>query len=773
MSPLAEWLREQCEALRARRVRGVLWIAADPDTALARASEWIAAGDWRTPLWLGPVNENAPGIPRLAAAKARSRLGQEHDLVVIDAVSPQGGFDPDAFGALSGTVLAGGWLVLLTPAHWLTPEAGPWRGDADYRRLTQWPHAAETLKARYLRRVARGLLAAESMAVWKPDALLPRAGAPTRSAGKPAQAQTSTPTPTPASRDADCLTADQAEAVARLTRLRRRRPLVLVADRGRGKSAALGIAAARRLQQGERQLWVSAPTREAVAPLFARLAALLPEGRVDETGFTLTLAGRPAQVTWLPPERVLPALEGAEIDPHAPPTLLVDEAAAIPAARLICWLERFPRLAFATTVHGYEGTGRGFEVRLRERLDQLTPGWRRLRLSEPVRWAEGDPLEALTRDLLCLDAEAASAETVAARAEHHAVRVVWLDREALAANATLLTQAFGLLVQAHYRTAPSDLRHLLDGPEVMLPAVMLGETLVAIAVVQPEGGFDAALAAEIHHGRRRPRGHLMAQSLAFHGGHLDAACARWWRLMRIAVHPTLRRRGVGSQLLAAVEEAAVAAGIERLGVSFGAEPGLIAFWRHAGFVTLRLGLTREAASGEPALMLGRGLTPVARATLAAMAADFRLLLPDLLSQAARDLDPEVAASLLWEGESGPASNALRARLVWFAEGGGELALVRPWLRQAWLDWWRRQPAPGAELALADTPAESVQGSDVAAALGTPAAIASAVAALFQGHDDRLSDDGRRGRQARARALARGLLAAAGEGRDMVKPAPGE
>ncbi|WP_129591295.1 GNAT family N-acetyltransferase [Salinicola tamaricis] len=770
MSPLAAWLREQCDGLRERRVRGVLWIAADPETALTRAAAWVAAGDWRTPLWVGPASERvSPDIPRIAASKARSRLGQEHDLVVVDAASPQGGFDPDAFGALSGTVLAGGWLVLLTPAHWLTPEAGPWRGDADYRRLTQWPHAADTLKARYLRRVARGLTAADAVAVWAPEAALPRAGAPTLSSGGSAQAQT--PTSTSTSRDADCLTADQAEAVARLTRLRRRRPLVLVADRGRGKSAALGIAAARRLQQGERQLWVTAPSREAVAPLFARLVALLPEGRVDEAGFTLALAGQTAQVTWLPPERVLPALEGADIDPHSPPTLLVDEAAAIPAPRLIRWLERFPRLAFATTVHGYEGTGRGFEVRLRERLDRLTPGWRWLRLSAPVRWAEGDPLEALTRDLLCLDAEAASAEAVAASAVSHAPHVVWLDREALAADPERLAQVFGLLVQAHYRTAPSDLRHLLDGPEVMLPAVMLGETLVAIAVVQPEGGFDAALAEEIHYGRRRPRGHLMAQSLAFHGGHLDAARVRWWRLMRIAVHPAWRRRGVGSQLLAAVAEEAGAAGVGRLGVSFGAEPGLIAFWRRAGFVTLRLGLTREAASGEPALMLGRGLTPVARDALAAMAMDFRLLLPDLLSQAARDLDPEVAAALLWEGEPGPASSAVEARLAWFAAGGGELALVRPWLRQAWLDWWRRQPVPGVEVA--SVKADNAPGGDVASALGTPAVIATAVAALFQGHDERLSDDGRRGRQESARALARGLLAAAGEGGDMVKPAPGE
>ncbi|BBI53235.1 hypothetical protein HORIV_56560 [Vreelandella olivaria] len=70
---------------------------------------------------------------------------------------------------------------------------------------------------------------------------------------------------------------------------------------------------------------------------------------------------------------------------------MVDEAAAIPAALLGQWLTAFPRIAFATTVHGYEGSGRGFALRFRATLDRLTPQWKALTLNAPIRWRSGDP----------------------------------------------------------------------------------------------------------------------------------------------------------------------------------------------------------------------------------------------------------------------------------------------------------------------------------------------------------------------------------------------
>lgn len=705
MTSSIAWLDDLVDACRERRHRGVIWIPASPETAHARALSLWWARTWQAPLWVGQAAPSE-SINVLAPRQARTRLGREHDLIIIDA-GAESGFDPDAFGALSGTLRAGGLLVVLTPAEWAGGQARP---DADYARLAHWPHAPATLSAHYLARLARSLLREPSIWCWPDEhatpcpGRLPEASAPAESAP-----------------DDACMTHDQQEAVHRLTRLRRRRPVVLSADRGRGKSAALGIAAARRLAAGETTLWVTAPRRAAVEPLFERLAALYPHGHRAEARFHVMLETGECEVRFLAPDAVMAALSEPSVDRHAPPTLFVDEAAAIPTPLLARWLDAFPRLAFATTVHGYEGTGRGFQVRFYARLSRRTPDWREIHLHEPVRWADGDPLERLTRDMLLLDAVPADDGEADAALAAEPLHIRWLDREALAHDEHALKALFGLLVQAHYRTTPSDLRQLLDGPDVRIAVAYAGDTCLGVCQVQAEGGFPDDLAERVVLGERRPRGHLLAQSLAAHGGWQTALTSRWWRIMRIAVHPAARRRGVGRALVEAVATAARTHGIVHLGVSFGAEATLIAFWRRLGFISLRLGLTREAASGEHALMMGQALTSRAETSLSPWTNDFQHLLPSLLAFELAHLDIDVVTALLHEGAVPEVNADLCARLERFAQGSGELSLARPWLCRAWLAWWRRQPQETCDetldedtRALHDWAATLFQGSDVEA-----------------------------------------------------------
>ncbi|MDR5868317.1 tRNA(Met) cytidine acetyltransferase TmcA [Halomonas koreensis] len=639
------------EALGRRHWRGLVWIAAPAETAVARALALWRARDWPAPLWLGPALPalEAAGIAPLPAGKARTRLGGEQGLVVVDAASSKAGFDPDAFGAIAGTLRAGGLLVLLTPPDWGA------RPDADYARLAEHPWRPEQLSSRYLARLARQLAASPETIRW------PAAGPPRIPAWPEAAA------PTPAPDDPDCLTGDQAEAVARLVRLRRRRPLVLTADRGRGKTAALGIACARLLARGEAEILVTAPRPAAVAGLFARLAELCPEGRRQGQAFHWG-AGR---VTFLAPDALTERVERGEAG-GAGSWLLVDEAAAIPAGLLGGWLEAFPRVAFATTVHGYEGAGRGFALRFRERLERLTPGWRECHLAAPIRWAAGDPLEALTTRLLMLDAEPA--------ATAGAPRERWLDREALARDEPRLRALFGLLVQAHYRTTPADLRRLLDGPSTRVAVLEDAAGPAAVAVTGDEGGFEAGLAERVARGERRPRGHLLAQSLAAHAGCREALSGRLRRVLRIAVHPERRRQGLGRRLLAAELAAARAAGQDLLGASFGAEPGLLAFWQAQGFRAVRLGLTREAATGEHAVMVVAPAGEGGAVLADGLAARFQALLPALLAFELAALDPGVVLALLAEGQAPALSAAARQDLADVAHGHREPALARPALQ---------------------------------------------------------------------------------------------
>ncbi|MGM0982536.1 MAG: tRNA(Met) cytidine acetyltransferase TmcA [Pseudomonadota bacterium] len=645
-------LQETRCRLHRQRWRGLVWLTGAADACFREALALWQQGAWNSPLWVG--SEPVDGIEApcwLPAAQARKRLGGEQDLVVMDAVSAESGFDPEAFGALSGTLRAGGLLVLMTPPDWGA------RPDADYRRLAEYPWRAEQLSARYLARLARLLRADERVIPWTAGE------APSR----PCLPETPPADSSSPDVDGDCRTRDQAEAVSRLTRLRRRRPLVLTADRGRGKTAALGIACARLLAAGETEILVTAPRPSAVAGLFERLAALCPEGQRRGNAFE---AGR-GRVAFLPPDALAHLADQGEVGGPGR-LLLVDEAAAIPAPLLGRWLSLFPRIAFATTIHGYEGSGRGFALRFRERLERQTPDWRALHLAEPIRWAVGDPLEALTARLLLLDAEPAAFPTV-----KEEPKLQCLDRDLLAYDEPCLHALFGLLIQAHYRTTPSDLRHLLDGPGVALSTLEAGPALRGVVVSGNEGGFPAALAEQVARGERRPRGHLLAQSLAAHAGEREALTAHLRRVLRIAVPVEQRRHGTGRQLIVAEVARARRDGIDLLGASFGAEAGLLAFWQAAGFRAVRLGLTREAATGEHALMVARPTSPRGERIAERLQARFHRQLPGLLAFELAELEPAVVVALLAEWPAAPLSDSDRRDLDDVAFGHREPALARP------------------------------------------------------------------------------------------------
>ena len=620
---LAARLRQQARASRQRRA---LLLAGEAAWGRALADELcrrlaLAPASW--------VSAHSPaGAEALQGRQALALLGQEREAVIFDAHS---GFDPDVFGAVSGAVMGGGLLILLTPplAQW------PQRADPAAERIAVAPLSYADVSGRFLRRLAGLVAQAAGVTVVEQGR-----AAPTPPADEPAPAQ--------AVFDRDGFrSADQQAAVAaveHVVRGHRRRPVVLVADRGRGKSAALGIAAARLLRGGLRRIVVTAPRLDAVTPLFEQAARQLPGARLRRGHLRWNEAG----IEFLPPDELLLRPANAEL-------LLVDEAAAIPAPLLTHLLQQHSRIAFATTVHGYEGTGRGFALRFRRTLDALTPGWRELRLRTPIRWAPGDPVEAFVFRALLLDASAAEDAAVAA-AMPASCRFERLDRDRLADDEQTLSQLFGLLVQAHYRTRPNDLRNLLDGPGLRVCALRYQERVVATALVAAEGGFDADLAQAIAGGKRRPRGHLIPQSLAAHLGLVHGARLRCARVMRIAVHPAAQRRGLGSLLLQRIRAQAAAEGFDLLGASFGASEDLLAFWAGEGLLPVRLGFSRDHASGSHSVMVLRALSEEGRAVCAEARRrfldDFALQLADPL----RELEPLLAARLLMrgKGESLPA-----------------------------------------------------------------------------------------------------------------------
>lgn len=77
-----------------------------------------------------------------------------------------------------------------------------------------------------------------------------------------------------------------------------------------------------------------------------------------------------------------------------------------------------------------------------------------------------------------------------------------------------------------------------------------GENEIAGALwLVDEGGLSQQLSQAVWAGFRRPRGNLVAQSLAAHGSNPLAATLRGRRVSRIAVHPARQRKAQGSNLL--------------------------------------------------------------------------------------------------------------------------------------------------------------------------------------------------------------------------------
>ncbi|WP_426415735.1 tRNA(Met) cytidine acetyltransferase TmcA [Aestuariirhabdus sp. LZHN29] len=580
----------------------------------------------------------------IAPAKHGALLGSEWDLLVFDAWS---GLNPDALGAACGAVCGGGLLLLLAPplAQW--PEFP----DPDYERLAIWPQQPDRMRGQFLQWMVSRVLGGADSVLCQQGTRLPDSP---RQALRPAS---------PLLNDSSgCLTQDQQRsviAIEEVAQTHHPRPLVIRSDRGRGKSAALGIAAANLLRVGTREIAVCAPRRSAADALFANARKRL--GLPPASGDIHWIEGR---IRFFAPDELLRQRPAADL-------LLVDEAAAIPSPLLEAMLDHYPQVVYASTIHGYEGSGRGFALRFQQVLERRAPGWRELTLQQPIRWSEQDPLERWCFESLLLDADCDAPEV---QIDSDSVELRWVTQPQLGEQPELLRQLFGLLVMAHYRTSASDLRHLLDGPNLEILLLLHQGQLLGAALLAQEGGFDETLAREIWLGRRRPRGHLLAQSLATHGGLREAPTLRCLRVMRIAVHPQCHSRGLGSRLLEEAECGARQMGCDYLGSSFGVTARLLPFWLRAGLTPLRLGVRREASSGSYSVMVAKGISEAGAAMVALGRSRFVDHFPRQLAEHYRELEPELEACLLsgaeWTAPVSPhaAQEQWWSDLISFADG---------------------------------------------------------------------------------------------------------
>lgn len=476
-------------------------------------------------LWISPQPD---AENHCSPSALQTLLGREFRHAVFDA---RHGFDAAAFAALGGTLKAGSWLVLLLPV-WEEWENQP---DADSLRWSDCPDPIAT--PHFVQHFKRVLTADNDAIFWRQNQPFSLAHFTPRTDWHPA---TGAPQPEQQQLLQQLLT--MPSGVAAVT-----------AARGRGKSALAG-------------------------QLISRIAgsAIVTAPAKAATDVLAQFAGE--KFRFIAPDALLASDEQAD-------WLVVDEAAAIPAPLLHQLVSRFPRTLLTTTVQGYEGTGRGFLLKFCARFPHL----HRFELQQPIRWAQGCPLEKMVSNALVFDDENFTHTPQGNIVISAFEQTLWR----IEPETTL--KVYQLLSGAHYRTSPLDLRRMMDAPgQHFLQAAGENEIAGALWLVD-EGGLSQELSQAVWAGFRRPRGNLVAQSLAAHGSNPLAATLRGRRVSRIAVHPARQREGTGRQLIAGALQ--YTQDLDYLSVSFGYTGELWRFWQRCGFVLVRMGNHREASSG--------------------------------------------------------------------------------------------------------------------------------------------------------------------------------
>ncbi|SEO91430.1 tRNA(Met) cytidine acetyltransferase [Halorientalis persicus] len=626
-------LREQARETDERRL---LVLAGAPDrTRRAAADTFDAAGiDPADATLVGP--EPALDCEHLPLERSAELLGTTREAVVLDL---HAACRPNAIGRAVGVVDGGGLLILLTPPL----DEWPDRRDGFDEGLAVPPADLSAVTGHFRRRLVETVRAHPGIAIVDVDAERVERDGLTDPAPVLAGVGVSLPDAHtfPDAVYEACLTDDQTEAVLELERLHDDGQAVVVeADRGRGKSSAAGLAAGALALAGEDVL-VAAPAYRNAAEVLARarerLAAADALVSADDPDTPHELTAPDGRVRF---RRAADAVEGGL--PAGPDAVIVDEAAALPVHVLESFLDA-PAVAFATTVHGYEGAGRGFSVRFRDRLDDSDHATSEVRLAEPIRYATGDPVEVWAFRALLLDASP-PVDPLVADAQPGTVEYVALEAADLLADETVLRETFGLLVLAHYRTEPDDLARLLDAPNLTVRALLHDGHVVSVALLAREGGLDAETRADMYDGGRI-RGNMLPDVLTTQLRDESAGVPVGYRVLRIATHHAARSRGLGSHLLAEIREE-VADDVDWLGVGYGATPELLEFWAGNGYRPVHLSTTRNDESGEySALMLDP--TSDAGTDLFERHTDqFVARVGDVLADPLADLDPDVVRATL-------------------------------------------------------------------------------------------------------------------------------
>ncbi|EEQ86363.1 hypothetical protein RJZ56_006802 [Blastomyces dermatitidis] len=398
-------------------------------------------------------------------------------------------------------------------------------------------------------------------------------------------------------------TVDQAKAlltfVDAIAEKTLRNTVTLTAARGRGKSAALGVAIAAAIAYGYSNIFITSPSPENLKTLFEFVFKGFDAlGYLDHVDYTILQSTNPdfnkaivrvnvhrqhrQTIQYIQPQDAF-ALGQAEL-------LVIDEAAAIPLPLVRKLMG--PYLVFmASTINGYEGTGRSLSLKLIQQLREQSRGGaksgddtdivdraagksvkhgeknfsggrslREITLSEPIRYAPGDFVEKWMNKLLCLDATLPKSKANTQGCPHPSqCELLHVNRDVLFSfhplPEKLLQQMMALYVASHYKNSPNDLQLMSDAPAhqlfVLVPPTYPNKVPEPLCVIQValEGRISKQ---SVLHGLSRGQragGDLIPWLVSQQFQDEEFAGLSGARIVRIATNPDYLGMGYGSRAL--------------------------------------------------------------------------------------------------------------------------------------------------------------------------------------------------------------------------------
>ncbi|KAL9124238.1 MAG: hypothetical protein Q9217_006413 [Psora testacea] len=402
-------------------------------------------------------------------------------------------------------------------------------------------------------------------------------------------------------------TVDQAKAlltfVDAIAEKTLRSTVTLTAARGRGKSAALGVAIAAAIAHGYSNIFITSPSPENLKTLFDFIFKGFDAlNYLDHVDYTIIQSTNPdfnkaivrvnvhrqhrQTIQYIQPQDAH-VLGQAEL-------VVVDEAAAIPLPLVRKLMG--PYLVFlASTINGYEGTGRSLSLKLIQQLREQSRGisktnghvdikttdrstekssttadvpsvrgrsLREITLSEPIRYAKGDSVEKWLNRVLCLDASLSSSKLNSQGCPHPSkCELLHVNRDTLFSfhpvSEKFLQQMIALYVASHYKNSPNDLQLMSDAPAhhlfVLVPPVddnstRLPEPLCVIQVALEGQISKQSVINNLSRGQRAG-GDLIPWLVSQQFQDEEFASLSGARIVRIATNPEYIYQGYGSRAL--------------------------------------------------------------------------------------------------------------------------------------------------------------------------------------------------------------------------------